>query len=376
MKVGIVAGEVSGDILGAGLIAALKKKVPNCTFEGIAGPLMIAQGATSQYSMERLALMGIAEFAGRLREVLAMRNELVKYFIANPPDVFIGIDAPEFTLGIEKRLRQVGIKTVHYVSPSVWAWRKYRIKKIARSTNLMLTLFPFEADFYNNYNIPVKFVGHPLADDIPLFSDKNQAVKELNLPQDKIVIAILPGSRTTELRYLGEDFVKAAQWCTKRHSNLHFVTPLINAQRRIEFENILARQTEKIPITLINGQSRTVMAAADVILIASGTAALEAMLIKRPMVAAYRISSFTYFLVKAFLNTKYYALPNLLADREVIPEFMQNDINPEVLGKALLEILEKPEKTTEITGLFTEIHQSLRKDASKSAADAILELIR
>jgi len=375
MKVGIVAGEASGDILGAGLIAALKQKVPNCTFEGIAGPLMIEQGASSQYSMERLALMGIAEFAGRLREVLTMRNKLVKYFIANPPDVFIGIDAPEFTLGIEKRLRQAGIKTVHYVSPSVWAWRKYRIKNIARSTNLMLTLFPFEADFYRNYNIPVKFVGHPLADDIPLSSDKNIALKELNLPQKKIIVAILPGSRTTELRYLGEDFVKAAHWCMKRHNNLHFVTPLINDKRRIEFENILARQPEKIPITLIDGKSRTVMAAADVILIASGTAALEAMLIKRPMVAAYRISSFTYFLVKSFLNTKYYALPNLLANREVIPEFMQNDIFPEVLGRALLDIIENPKKATEMTGVFTEIHQSLRKDASKSAADAILELI-
>ncbi len=375
MRVGIVAGEVSGDILGSGLIAALKKRRPDCTFEGIAGPLMIEQGAVSKYSMERLSLMGIAEFAGRLREILAMRSALVKDFIANPPDIFIGIDAPEFTLGIEKRLRQAGIKTVHYVSPSVWAWRKYRVKKIAQSTNLMLTLFPFEAEFYKNYNIPVKFVGHPLADDIPLVSNKNAARQELGLPQDKIIVAILPGSRSTELRYLGEDFLQAAQWCRQRHDNLHFVTPLINAGRRIEFEDMLDRQPEQLPITLIDGQSRTVMAAADAILIASGTATLEAMLIKRPMVAAYRISSVTYFLVKSFLNTKFYALPNLLAGREVIPEFMQNDIFPEVLGQALLEIIENPNKITEITDVFADIHQSLRKDASATAADAILELI-
>jgi len=376
MRVGIVAGEVSGDILGAGLMAALKKKVPDCSFEGIAGPLMIEQGATSKYSMERLALMGIAELAGRFTELLAMRNALVKYFLANPPDVFIGIDAPEFTLGIEKRLKQADIKTVHYVSPSVWAWRQYRVKKIARSTDLMLTLFPFEAEFYKNYHIPVKFVGHPLADDIPLVSDKNTAREELGLPEDKVIVAILPGSRSTELRYLGEDFVKTAQWCVKRHNNLHFVTPLINEKRRAEFENILNRQSENIPITLVSGNSRTVMAAADVVLIASGTATLEAMLLKRPMVAAYRISSVTYFLVKSFLNTKHFTLPNLLTGREVVPEFMQNDIFPEVLGKALLELIDNPKKIQEISGVFTEIHKSLRKDASKTAADAILELIQ
>ena len=215
-----------------------------------------------------------------------------------------------------------------------------------------------------------------MADDIPLVSDKNTAREELDLPKGKTIIAILPGSRTTELRYLGEDFVKTAQWCMKQHKDLHFVTPLINEKRRVEFEDILNRQPETIPITLIDGKSRTVMTAADVILIASGTATLEAMLLKKPMVAAYRISSVTYFIVKSFLKTRFYTLPNLLAGREVVPEFMQNDICPEVLGKTLLEFIENPKKINEISGVFTEIHQSLRKDASTTAADAILELLR
>lgn len=379
LRFGVVAGEASGDLLGAGLIAAIKKHHPDAIFEGIAGPQMLAAGARSLFPMDRLSVMGIVEVLGRYRELLSIRRQLATYFRQNPPDAFIGIDAPDFTLGLEKQLRAVGIKTVHYVSPSVWAWRQRRVKKIALSTNLMLTLFPFEAGFYQQHNVPVRFVGHPLADTIPLRVDKYAARQALHLPADRELLAILPGSRSNELHYLAQTFIDTICWLHARRPDMQFVVPLANVERRAQFEQALQQartQHETIPeIILIDGQSREVMAAADAVLLASGTAALEAMLLKRPMVVAYKLSPLTYWLAKRLVKVENVSLPNLLANENLVPELIQHEATPEKLGKAVLHYFENASAANQLDQRFTEIHQSLRQNASEQAAAAILELV-
>lgn len=375
MRIGIVAGEVSGDLLGAGLISAIKQRYPDAVFEGIAGPQMIAAGATSLFPMDRLSVMGIVEVLGRYRELLGIRRQLASHFRQNPPDVFIGIDAPDFTLGLEKQLRQAGIKTVHYVSPSVWAWRQRRVKKIARSTDLMLTLFPFEATFYEQHHVPVKFVGHPLADTIPMSVDKLAARKALGLSAENTILAMLPGSRSNELHYLATTFIETVRWLRQRHPDLEVVVPLANEVRRAQFEQAMAQLTDAPAMTLVDGQSREVMAAADVVLLASGTAALEAMLLKRPMVVAYKLSPLTYWLAKRLVKVKNVSLPNLLANETLVPELIQHEATPEKLGQAVLNYLEDSSLNDRVNQRFTEIHQSLRQDASQQAATAVLDLI-
>jgi lipid-A-disaccharide synthase len=375
MRIGIVAGEASGDLLGAGLISAIKQRYPDAVFEGIAGPQMIAAGATSLFPMDRLSVMGIVEVLGRYRELLGIRRQLAKHFRDNPPDVFIGIDAPDFTLGLEKQLRQVGIKTVHYVSPSVWAWRQRRVKKIAKSTDLMLTLFPFEATFYEQHHVPVKFVGHPLADTIPMSVDKLAARKSLGLSPGNTILAMLPGSRSNELHYLATTFIETVRWLRQRHPGLEVVVPLANEVRRAQFEQALAQVSDAPEMILVDGQSREVMAAADVVLLASGTAALEAMLLKRPMVVAYKLSPLTYWLAKRLVKVKNVSLPNLLANETLVPELIQHDATPEKLGQAVLSYLEDTSLNHRVNQRFNEIHQSLRQDASQQAATAVLDLI-
>ena len=375
LRFGIVAGEASGDILGAGLIAAIKKRFPDSTFEGIAGPAMIEQGAKSLFPMDRLSVMGIIEVLGRYRELLGIRSKLVDHFIHNPPDVFIGIDAPDFNLGLEKQLRNSGTKTVHYVSPSVWAWRQRRVKKIANGTDLMLTLFPFEEQFYQEHKVPVSFVGHPLADTIPLDTSKNLARQSLSLSTEGEILALLPGSRSNELQYLAEPFIETVRWLRVHKPNLEVVIPLANRQRREQFEISLANITDAPTLTLVDGQSREVMAAADVVLLASGTAALEAMLLKRPMVVAYKLSPITYWIAKWLVKVENVSLPNLLAGETLVPEFIQHQATPESLGKAVLELFQNPQEAENICQRFDGIHQSLRKNASNKAADAILGLI-
>jgi len=377
MRIGIVAGEASGDLLGEALIAQLKHKLPELIVEGIAGPKMMAQGARSLYSMERLSVMGFnAEVIGRYFELVKARRHLVKYFIEQKIDLFIGIDAPDFNLGLEKQLHKAGIKTVHYVSPSVWAWRQYRIKKIAASVDLMLTLFPHEAQFYQAHNVPVEFVGHPFADRIPTTVDRTAARKTLGLPEGKKIIALLPGSRRNELHYLSDKFILAAQYCMQQRDDLHFITPLANQERRVQFEAALAQHSGTLPITLVDGKSYEAMAAADVVLLASGTAALEAMLIKRPMVVAYRVAPLTYWIAKRLVKVSNFSLPNLLAQTTLVPEFIQDDVIPEQLALSLLEYIDHPDKTEALERQFSEIHASLRKNASVVAADAILKLCR
>jgi lipid-A-disaccharide synthase len=369
LRIALVAGEASGDILGAGLMRALKARHPAVEFIGVGGPLMQAEGLTSYFPMERLSVMGLVEVLGRLRELLARRKKLVADLIDAKPDVFIGIDAPDFNLNIELKLRQAGIKTVHYVSPSVWAWRQKRVLKIREGCDLMLTLFPFEARFYEEKGVPVRFVGHTLADAIPLEADRAAARAELGLP-DGPLVALMPGSRGGEVGRLGALFLDTAQRLRALRPGVRFVMPCASAQRRAQLEELLAGRD--LPLTLLDGQSHLALAACDAVLIASGTATLEALLYKRPMVVAYRLAPLTFWILKRMVKSPYISLPNLLAQRLLVPELLQDDATVEALAQTLSPLIEGGEEQTRG---FDEIHRTLRLDASNQAADAVLNLI-
>lgn len=372
MRIGIIAGETSGDHIGAGLIQALHKLNPNIVFEGIAGPKMIASGCNALFPMEKLSVMGIAEVLKHLFEILKIRSKIIKHFLANPPDVFIGIDAPDFNLPVEKKLKAANIPTVHYVSPTVWAWRSGRIKTIEQSTDLLLSILPFEEEFYRQRSsLRVKFVGHPLADQIPL--NNNQGDRR-SLLQFKI--ALLPGSRANEIHYLGELFLRTALWCAERYPNLTFIAPMVNPARREQFVAMQKKIASHLPIEIIDNQSQQAIAAADAVLLASGTATLETMLLKKPMVVAYRMSALTYFLAKKLIKTSYISLPNLLANKMLVPEFIQEHATVENLGTALLKYLAEPELVNNMVTEFNVLHQQMRRDASEQAAKFILELIK
>lgn len=374
LHVGIVAGEASGDNIAAGLIQAIRQREPDAVFEGVAGPRMKEAGCFSLYPMEKLSVMGLVEVLKHLPELFAMRRELRRYFLKNPPDIFIGIDAPDFNLSLEKSLKRAGIRTLHYVSPSVWAWRQYRVRKIAASVDCMLTLFPFEERFYRKHNVPAHFVGHPLADLIADDVDPLQARKHLGITHAGPLVALLPGSRVAEVKRLAGDFLKAANWCYERRSDMRFIVPLANNACRSAFEEVLASVNKQLPVTLLSGQGLEAMAAANAVMLASGTATLECMLIKRPMVMAYRLAPLTYQLARLLVNTPYYSLPNLLADQPLVREFIQNDISTQALGEETLRLVENPENTRELTAVFTKIHNELRQDASRIAADTIMEM--
>ncbi|MCU1729893.1 lipid-A-disaccharide synthase [Pseudomonas sp. 7P_10.2_Bac1] len=369
LRIALVAGEASGDILGSGLMRALKARHADIEFIGVGGPLMEAEGMTSYFPMERLSVMGLVEVLGRLRELLKRRKDLVQTLIAEKPDVFIGIDAPDFTLNIELQLRRAGIKTVHYVSPSVWAWRQKRVLKIREGCDLMLTLFPFEAKFYEEKGVPVRFVGHPLADAIPLEADRAAARAELGLP-DGPLVALMPGSRGGEVGKLGGLFLDAAQMIHKTRPDVRFVLPCANNARRIQLEQLLVGRD--LPLTLLDGQSHLALAGCDAVLIASGTATLEALLYKRPMVVAYRLSSLTFWILKRLVKSPYVSLPNLLAQRLLVPELLQDAATPQALANTLLPLVDGGQEQTRG---FDEIHRTLRLDASNQAADAVLGLI-
>ncbi|PIE42818.1 MAG: lipid-A-disaccharide synthase [Gammaproteobacteria bacterium] len=381
VRIGIVAGEASGDILGAGLIQEIKQRYPHAVFEGIGGSGMIAQGLHSLFPIERLSVMGLFEVLPRLIELIGIRRKLRNHFIARPPDLFIGIDSPDFTLGLEAKLRQYGIKTVHYVSPSVWAWRQRRIFKIARSVDLMLTLFPFEARFYHQHSVPVRFVGHPLADIIPLVPDRDAALAvlrdkhELSIASDRPLVALLPGSRSGEIHYLGSVFLQAARKVFQMTPAVRFLLPYVNQSRKKQIVELIKQEANDLPIDLIDGDSRTVMAACDVILLASGTATLEAMLLKKPMVVAYRMSLITYYIMSKLMKSPFIALPNLLANKPLVPELIQAQASPENLAKEVLLRLNDQRLRQELGGQFVRIHESLRKGASREAAAAVLQLI-
>lgn len=369
LRIALVAGEASGDILGAGLMRALKAQHPAVEFIGVGGPLMQAEGLTSYFPMERLSVMGLVEVLGRLRELLARRKLLIQTLIEERPDVFIGIDAPDFTLNIELKLRQAGIKTVHYVSPSVWAWRQKRVLKIREGCDLMLTLLPFEARFYEEKGVPVRFVGHTLADAIPLQADRAAARAELGLP-DGPLVALMPGSRGGEVGRLASVFFDAAERLQALKPGVRFVLPCASPQRRAQIETLL--EGRNLPLTLLDGQSHLALAACDAVLIASGTATLEALLYKRPMVVAYRLAPLTFWILKRMVKSPYISLPNLLAQRLLVPELLQDDATPEALAQTLLPLIDGGEEQTRG---FDEIHRTLRRDASNQAADAVLTLI-
>ncbi|MCQ3829528.1 lipid-A-disaccharide synthase [Microbulbifer elongatus] len=373
----MLAGEASGDILGAGLIAALQKRFSSVEVVGIAGPRMLALGAQSLFPMERLSVMGLVEPLKRLPELLRIRRTLREQFIANPPDIFIGIDSPDFNLGLEEALRAAGIPTVHYVSPSVWAWRRGRIKKIARAVDHMLTLLPFEADFYREHQVPVTFVGHPLADEIPLDVDVAEARRALGFAEQDEIVALLPGSRGGEVRLLGPLFLQAALWCQQRRPGLKFVLPAASPERRAQLEQQLAQAPalQELSLTIIDGNSQQALAASDAVLIASGTATLETMLMNKPMVVAYKMATLSYAIFSRMLHTPWVSLPNLLAQKELVPEILQDDATPEALGAAVLNYFHDPLAGDQLRRAFSEMHQELRRNASEKAADAVCALL-
>lgn len=370
LRVALVAGEASGDILGSGLMQALKQRHPDIEFIGVGGPRMQAEGLCSHFPMERLAVMGLVEVLGRLRELLRRRKDLVQMLIAARPDVFIGIDAPDFNLNIELKLRRAGIRTVHYVSPSVWAWRQKRVLKIKEACDLMLALFPFEARFYEEHAVPVRFVGHPLANTIPLEADRAGARGRLGLAQDCSVVALLPGSRGSEVGKLGALFLDTAQRLLLQRPNLRFVLPCASPERRVQLEQMLAGR--ELPVQLLDGASHEALAACDAVLIASGTATLEALLYKRPMVVAYKVAPMTYRILKRLVKSPYISLPNLLAGRLLVPELIQDAATPEALAATLMPLLDDGSVQTES---FDAIHRALRQDASAQAAEAVLALV-
>jgi lipid-A-disaccharide synthase len=370
LRVALVAGEASGDILGAGLMQALKARHPQIEFIGVGGPLMQAEGLSAYFPMERLAVMGLVEVLGRLPELLLRRRRLIKTLIDAKPDVFIGIDAPDFNLGLELKLRRAGIKTVHYVSPSVWAWRQKRVLKIRDACDLMLCLFPFEAQFYDAHQVPVRFVGHPLADAIPQQADRAAAREALDLPQDGTVVALLPGSRGGEVARLGALFLDTAVRLRTLRPGIRFVVPCASPERRVQLEQMLVGRD--LPLSLLDSRSHDALAACDAVLIASGTATLEALLYKRPMVVAYKVAPLTYRILKRLVSSAYISLPNLLAERLLVPELIQDAATPEALAQALAPLLDDGEVQTEG---FDVIHRSLRRDASAQASEAVLKLM-
>ncbi len=376
MRIAIVAGETSGDMLGAGLIKSLKARYPDAQFEGIGGPLMQAHGFHSFVPMERLAVMGLVEVLGRLFELLKVRRDLVKYWKKNPPDVFIGIDAPDFNLTLEQKLRAAGIKTAHYVSPSVWAWREKRVFKIAKAVDLMLTLFPFEARFYEEHQVPVKFVGHHLADKIPFETPVAPAREALGLDSKRPVVCLMPGSRSGEVERLGALFLQTAERMLLKRNDLQFIIPAASVERRNQIEAMLAAYPASLPVKVVLGQSHTCMAAADTILLASGTATLEAMLLKKPMVVSYIVAPLTYKILKKLVTQPYISLPNLLAGRELVPEFIQHEATSENLSEALLVRLEDSDAMHQLHETFLFIHRQLKRNADDEAADAISALLQ
>lgn len=375
MRVALCAGEASGDALGAGLIAELRKRFPDAEFAGIGGDAMRAAGCNAWYDAGELAVMGLTEVLRHLPRLLKLRRRFRERVLAWKPDVFVGIDAPDFNLGVEQWLKRRGVRTVHYVSPSVWAWRENRAEKIGRSADRVLCLFPMEPTIYAKHGIDARFVGHPMADAILLHPDRAAARESLGLPQDATVLAVLPGSRLGEIGRLAEPFLAAAKLVAEQIPSLHIVVPAANAACRQALEAQLAQF--RLPnVRLFDGQARECLYAADATLLASGTATLEAMLAKQPMVVGYRIAPLTYRIVKSLglLKTERYALPNVLAGRDLAPELMQDDCTPEKLADAVLHWLRDPAAVAALQPEYLRLHEQLRRDASASAAEAVAEM--
>jgi lipid-A-disaccharide synthase len=375
LRIGLVAGEASGDTLGAGLIRAVRAQVPDAEFFGIAGPKMHAAGCEVWEPSESLAVMGLFEILRDLPRLISLRNRTLKRFLAARPDVFVGIDAPEFNLGLARRLRAATIPTVQYVSPQVWAWRQGRVRGIAKSVDLVLCLLPFEKRFYDAQRVPAEFVGHPLADAIPISVDRAGARRTLGLDPDARIIALLPGSRRGEVSRLCGDFAQTVRWLAAERPALQFIAPMASAMTREIFAAAL-QGVPQVKVRLIDGQAQTALIAADVALVASGTASLESALCKRPMVVVYRLGALTAFVLRHLnlVKSRFFAQPNLLADRRVVGEYFQEQIVPESIGAELLGWLDDAARRHALEEEFTAIHRQLRQGGSTAAAAAILRL--
>lgn len=378
MRIGLVAAEPSGDVLAAGLMAALKVRRPDISFEGIGGPLMQAQGLQSWHPLEKLSVMGLVEVLAHLPELLSIRRDVKQRWQAAPPDIFIGVDAPDFNLGLEAELRAQGVKCVHYVSPTVWAWRPKRVKKIRRAADLVLCIFPFEPEFLHRHQVPATYIGHPLAAGYELHPDRGAARAQLQLDAEAPVLALLPGSRSSELAMLGAIFLQAAQLCAAELPGLRIVTPLANEKTRALFEQTLAQHGQGLDVRLLMADTSTALAAADVVLVASGTATFEALLSKRPMVVGYRLHPLTYWLVSAFnlVNVDHVAMSNLLSGEALAPELIQDQCTPENLARELLRFFHDPELRERVAEHYLQTHRSLIRDTNGEAAEAVLELLR
>lgn len=375
MKIYLVAGELSGDILGGSLIPALKTHYPDAEFRGLGGELMQAQGLTSLYPLETLSVMGLVEVIKHLPELIRVRRHLYQDALEWGADLMLGIDAPDFTLGLEKKLRLQGVKTVHYVSPSVWAWRQGRIKGIKKSTDLMLTLLPFEAEFYQQHQMPVVFVGHPTADKLALQPDKRSAREQFGITSDTQLVSLLPGSRRSEIARLGPLFLQTAQQLKQACPELHFLLPAASAQRHAELTELL-QHYPVADLQLIQGQAHEAMQAADVSLMTSGTTTLEALFCKTPMVVAYKMSPLSWWLMKRLVKIQWASLPNLLANRTLVTERLQDAATSEQLCKDVRDLLEQPGQAEQQVQAFYAIHQQLRRNASEQASKAIVELMQ
>ncbi len=375
-RVGMVAGEASGDLLAAHLIAALRLRRAPILFAGIGGPQMLAQGFQSHYPMEKLSVRGYAEVLRHYREIMGIRRRLRETLLAERPDLFIGVDSSDFNLGLEGRLKEAGIPAIHYVSPSVWAWRGWRVRKIARCVTHILVMFPFEEPLYRKAGVPVTYVGHPLADVIPLAPRKDEARAQLKLPPGKLIVALLPGSRRSELHYMAGTFLLAAHRFRQEVHDVHFVCPMVTRETRDMFERAVHQHSRTdLPLTVLFGHSHEALAAADLALVASGTATLETALSKTPMVIAYRQSPITWAMMRSMLYLPYVGMPNVLAGERLVPELLQGEATPASLADALLALLRDTEAQKRQIARFHDFHHLLRQNTAEKAADAVLKVL-
>ncbi len=374
VRIAMVAGEASGDLLASHLIQALKAKLPNALFYGIGGPKMLGQGFEAWYPLEKLAVRGYVEVLRHYREIAGIRSDVKRRLLAEPPDVFIGVDAPDFNLALEKALKPRGIPSIHYVSPSIWAWRGNRIHKIGAAVSRVLALFPFEPKLYEEQGIPVSYVGHPLADMLPVDDGRNEARELLGLPLQQSVFALLPGSRQSELQYMADTFILTAREINKVLPDALFLVPLATRETRLLFETALYRcDARELPIRMLFGHAHEAMMASDAVLVASGTATLEAALLKRPMAIAYKMAPFSYRMMRRMGYLPYVGLPNILAGKFVVPEFIQDDATPENLAQALLNLYADKTTCARIGEVFRGIHLQLKQNTAEKAAAAILD---
>jgi len=377
MRIGLVAGESSGDLLGAGLVRALKERYPEATFEGVAGPAMLAAGCEQWEPSESLAVFGLIEPLSHLPRLLKLRRQLVKRWTESPPDVFVGIDAPDFNLGLEKKLRAAGIKTIHYVSPSIWAWRAGRIKTVKAAADKVLCILPFEEALYEGVGVDATFVGHPKADNIPADPDMTAARQALGLDADEIV-AVLPGSRASEIGMLGEILVASAALVARERGSVRFVTPVATPALKPAIEAQIAAAGLTEQFVLLDGGSERAMIAADVVLLASGTAALESALLAKPTVAVYRLGKISYAIINGLnlLKLTHFTLPNLMTETPLVPEFMQENARPADIAKAVIELLDDPERRRSIADRFARLRNELAQNTDQRAADAVVSLLK